>query len=116
MKFSNPQFVVVETAKDVQTKRDASGEVFDIGETEMQGIVNSAPSGRRRYPNEIAAYEAYLGMELGYPVSIVAKGEPELLPEAKSKPLRPKSKSKKATSLKDAVKAGPKKRGRPSKK
>lgn len=90
MKFSNPQFVVVETVSDVQTKRDASGEVFDIGETEMQGIVNSAPSGRRRYDNEILAYEAFVSMELGYAVSIVAKPEPELLKPVKSKPLKPK--------------------------
>ena len=102
MKFSNPQFVVVETAADVQTKRDASGEVFDIGETEMQGIVNSAPSGRRRYGNEILAYEAFLSMELGYPVSIVAKPEPELLPPVKSKPLKPKAKKAKPAVKKPA--------------
>ena len=99
MKFSNPQFVTVESSKDVQTKRDASGEVFNIGETEMQGIVNSEPTGRRRYPNEIAAYEAFLAMELGYAVEIKPVNTPAL------KPVKTKAaKSNKITKRKTAKK------------
>jgi len=88
MKFSNPQFTTVESTADVKAMRDTSGDVYDIGETLMVGIVNDTPTGRRRYPNEVAAYEAFLEMELGYAVEIKAKPVDAKI----DKPIKPRKK------------------------
>lgn len=92
MKHSQPQFTTVESTKDVQSMRDASGDVFVIGETIMQGIVNDTPTGRRRYANELLAYEAFLSMELGYAVDITARKVDAKI----DKPIKPRAKRKAA--------------------
>ena len=86
MKHSQPQFTTIESSSDVQTFRDATGDVLEIGQTVMQGIVNDTPTGRRRYADEIAAYSAFLTMELGYEVEIKPVNAKALKP-VKTKPI-----------------------------
>jgi len=100
MKHSQPVIVVLENSKDVQTMRDASGDVMRIGQAIAHGDVADSPLGRRRYENEIELWEDLASKSLGAEYRLVKCDTPALPAEVKTKQDKKPVKRKRAKSTK----------------
>lgn len=99
MKHSQPIIAVLESSADVQSMRDATGDVMEIGQCTAKGDVADSPLGIRRYNSEIELWSDLASKSLGQKMKLVPDTEIEVLPETKTVQAKRKApvKRKKAT-------------------
>ncbi len=99
MKQTQPIVAVLESDQDVQTFRDSTGIVLEVGNAVLKGDCAGSPTGIRIFPNELELWAFVVSESVGEKLE-VTRAPVEVLPEVKTKPAKRKYTKRKAATKK----------------